>query len=102
MKRMLIGRVGVDAGMLMVGDPCYFIGEDTAANEKFPTWSEFCDWYQEHQTGPNDIACLPFKMGHEGLGIAISTGGDGSFPVYKETRADGSVRLVVELGGGQV
>ena len=36
-------RVGVDAGMLMVGDPCYFVGSDATIHERCKTWEQACD-----------------------------------------------------------
>lgn len=93
MSVIKIGECGVDAGLLMVGDPCYFVGKDAIINERCKDWSQACD----------DIFC---KDGLEkdtpldvyGLGVAISTTfGDGSYPVYLQTMANGRRRLIVNL-----
>ncbi len=87
-----IGVVGVDAGMIMVGDPCYFIGKDSTACQKFPTWYDAC----------NQIFCKEDAgdvMAIDNLGIAVSTThGDGSYPVYLEEDDNGRRRIIVDLG----
>jgi len=30
LKRVLVGRCGVDSGQIMIADPCYLIGDDFA------------------------------------------------------------------------
>lgn len=94
MAKVKIGTVGVDAGMLMVGDPCYFVGKDASINESCESWDQAC----------NEIFCKPdvrrdTPMDVYGLGVAISTTyGDGEYNVYLETSASGKRRLVVDLG----
>jgi hypothetical protein len=88
-----IGQCGVDAGMLMVGDPCYFVGKDATINERCENWNQAC----------NELFCkdeptrdTPFNV--YGLGVAISTThGDGVYPVYLETNKSGRRRLIVNL-----
>ena len=93
MAKVKIGEVGVDAGMLMVGDPCYFVGKDAFINESCKTWNQACD----------EIFCKPdvrrdTPMDVYGLGVAIATThGDGTYPVYLETSASGRRRLIVNL-----
>jgi hypothetical protein len=93
-SRVLLGQVGVDAGMLMVGDPCYFVGKDATINERCATWEQAC-------TDVFTKAPLPGRdapMDVYDLGIAIATTyGDGCFPVYLETNEKGRRRLVVNL-----
>jgi len=93
-----IGIVGVDAGLIMVGDPCYFldaIGNTSVAQQAYPTWSDFCDDLPKD----NSPKQLNFERGHEGLGIVVgTTHGDGTYPVYLETTKAGKRRLIVELG----
>ena len=91
---MKIGKCGVDAGMLMVGDPCYFVGKDAIIHERRKTWSQAC----------KEVFCKDGMLTRDtpldvyGLGVAIATThGDGCYPVYLETTKHGRRRLVVEL-----
>ena len=71
-----LGTIGVDAGLVWIGDPCYIL------HEKLPktlgnTWSEFCDFFNE-----KEHLSFNYDRGHEGLGVCTSTKhGDGSYPV---------------------
>lgn len=83
MSEQLIGNVGVDAGMIMIGDPCYTTQKNHPANRD---WLEFCKWYgaQQPEDSPR-FGGIPYDMGHEGLGVVLDTGiGDGIYPVYAE------------------
>ncbi len=67
------GEVAVDAGLIMVGDPCY------AANKDHPIhdWGTFCNLL----SGPSTQ--LKFAHGGNGLGVVVPSGhGDGIYPVY--------------------
>ena len=79
-----IGHVNVDAGMIMVGDACYFMGDSPEAKKAYPTWSHVVGEVHEgeHQ--------LCYEGGGEGLGVMAQTAyGDGSFPVIAlKERAD--------------
>ena len=97
-----IGIVGVDAGVLMVGDPCYFFGpEKTTAQEAYPGgWSEICDTVLNDKFDESEprAAQLNYAKGHAGLGVIVgTTHGDGVYPVYLETDDKDRRRLVVEL-----
>ena len=99
--RKNIGCVGVDAGLLMVGDPCYFWpdkdGEKTEAVESLENWCAVCAALN-NGPGKNDGAQLHFQRGHDGLGVIVeTTNGDGCYPVYLETDDNGRRRLIVEL-----
>ena len=104
MKRKQVGMVGVDAGLIMVGDPCYFWpnkeNKKTTATASLPTWSTVIDaLYAGKEQGPgkNDGHQLAFAKGHDGLGVIVeTTHGDGTYPVFLETEG-GRRRLVVEL-----
>jgi len=106
MDRKQIGVVGVDAGVLMVGDPCYFWpngDQKSAAVESLETWGEVCALMQGGPGKDSGIQ-LNFARGHAGLGVIVETTcGDGCFPVYLETGHRGengrgsSRRLVIEL-----
>jgi hypothetical protein len=87
-----IGECGVDSGLVMVGDPCYFIGDDARIHAKCPTWRQAC--YEVFDRGK------PLAYDVYGLGVAVNTTyGDGVMPVYLVTDSDGRRRLVVELDG---
>src|SRR3990167_7752029 len=72
----IIGQIGIDAGLVWIGDPCYIL------HEKLPStvgksWGEFCDIL-----GSDFTKSFNFDRGHEGLGVCTSTKhGDGSYPV---------------------
>ncbi len=93
MKRKRLGFVGVDSGMVMVGDPCYFVGMDAEINSRCSSWVEGCE----------RVFCVPGQERDEGmdvfgLGVAVATThGDGVYPVFLEVGDDGRRRLVVEL-----
>ena len=78
MKWKLLGHCGVDAGMLMVGDPCYFIGKDKDSAQRYKDWGTFLG---EQDYGR--INQMAYAKGHSGLGVVASTSyGDGVYPVY--------------------
>lgn len=82
-----VGVVGVDAGLLWLGDPCYCVTPD-ATEHPAKSWKEFC----------NKLFCGTFqwnnKAGHEGLGVTAETGyGDGTYPV-EVLREDGRIKAV--------
>jgi len=91
--RTKIGECGVDAGMLMVGDPCYFVGKDATIHERCKNWNQAC----------NEVFCKEGLIRNTpldvyGLGVAISTTyGDGCYPVYLETTRSGRRRMIVYL-----
>jgi len=92
-----VGTISVDAGVVMVGDPCYTQGED--ATSHVGTWEEFLGRTWPDVFGPR--AKLRTKMGDAvpalgdpGIGIVVSSGyGDGQYPVYVQ-RQDGRVKAV--------
>lgn len=60
-----IGEVCVDAGLIMVGDPCYVI--------PWGSWQEFADKCDGDVSQPQG----------DGQGIVVpTTWGDGTYPVY--------------------
>ena len=104
-KWELIGEVGVDAGMLMIGDPCYFIGEKTPGEQAFPTWESFIEgqreegheWQLRHQMDYR----VKGMTGSTGLGVVAGTAhGDGLFKVYalKNDRGDRAQAMLVITG----
>jgi hypothetical protein len=87
-KRKLVGHIGVDAGLCWVGDPCYILHQDKPLPPSLGTdWLDFCEKLgKEHPT----MKSFPYALGHEGLGVCVSTGfGDGKYPVYAEISDEG-------------
>lgn len=85
-----IGEIGVDAGLVWIGDPCYILhkGEDFPP-ELGKSWDEFCDIVlgKEPSSGPTVVD-------FDGLGVVASTGyGDGTYPVFAEFE-DGRVKKI--------
>lgn len=72
-----VGDVAVDAGVVMVGDPCY------ATDKKHPIhrWEKFCDLLG--RDSENGVTGLKFAHGGGGMGVVVTSGyGDGVYPVY--------------------
>ena len=92
--KKLIGHCGVDAGMLMGGDPCYFVGKDSTINERCDKWSTACkDVFCKPETNDRNVA-----MDVYGLGVAIATThGDGVYPVYLSISKTGKRSIIVNL-----
>ena len=75
----LIGRIGVDAGMCWIGDPCYVLPDDARSNPG-ANWDDFC------------AAMLKTNVKEFNEGVCVTTGyGDGEYPVYAEIDKNGVV-----------
>jgi hypothetical protein len=97
-KKHLVGHIGIDAGMCIVGDPCYLrTFNDDSPSVVLPldgTWGEFLERLPK-----------PFREigGASSIGHAVisSTGhGDGLYPVYVETDAKNPAfikRLIIDF-----
>lgn len=86
LTKVVLGTVGVDAGLLMIIDPCYvkYI-KSIHSDEK---WSEFCDMLYE-----------PGNDTHNGIalndGLVFSSGyGDGEYTVYGYKDDEGNIMKV--------
>ena len=91
-----IGEIGVDAGCVMVGDPCYMHGEDGELKKAYPTWEKLCAAMPKRR---DEGGQLNYALGHKGLGVIVqTTHGDGVLPVFLETDENGRRKLIVELG----
>ncbi len=76
-----VGYVGVDSGMIWVGDPCYIMPDSSAINPG-ADWNEFCNKIND---------AVPTQNWDE-IGISIHQfGGDGSYPVFIRRGKDGLV-----------
>ena len=91
-----IGTICVDAGIVMVGDPCYTLPDDASHRDAVARdWSRFCD---ATFADPNNADGYSTPFG-EGTSVVVSSGyGDGRYPVFVERTYDGRVaRLVIEF-----
>lgn len=89
-----IGVVGVDAGLVWIGDPCYCVTPD--ANEHpAKTWKEFCDKILKHGIHEKGFQQFNYKLGHPGLGVCVTSGiGDGVYEVFARRNSEGSIMEV--------
>jgi len=87
-KTVKIGTVGVDAGLLWVGDPCYILHQTSPPEDIGKNWHEFVEKMTEEYRQFN------YDGGYPGLGVAFSTGyGDGEYDVIAEME-DGRIKEV--------
>jgi hypothetical protein len=84
--REQIGTLGVDAGLMYLGDPCYVMTQD-CSHAFAGNWNNFCEMLMKD--GYSDV--MKYQ---DGIGIMVGTGyGDGEYPVFIE-RKDGRVASV--------
>lgn len=79
LEARVIGQVGVDAGLIWIGDPCYIINREEERKYKSlgKTWGDFCELL-----GNKSYKSFNYDAGHEGLGVCTSTKhGDGCYNV---------------------
>ena len=96
-----VGEIGVDAGLVWVGDPCYCVTPD-ADSHPAKTWDEFCELlYPSGDDVHSAPVCKQFNYaaGHAGLGVCVSTlDGDGTYPVFvKRDERGGIVGVMVRF-----
>jgi len=80
-----LGTCDVDAGLLMIGDPCYFIGTEED-NTKQMGWGDWISMMEDEEADFRTWRLksqIPHDLGHPGKGVVAGTVyGDGSYPVY--------------------
>ena len=92
---VLLGYCGVDSGQLMITDPCYasdWLDEMRTEGGEFDgSLKPFADGSYPYSYNGACSATLSDKrggqLGNFGTGVAVSTGGDGSFPVIATFRS---------------
>lgn len=86
--KILMGHIGVDSGLVWIGDPCYIMSNKYDRKKGF-------DYYKAcEELGDKVWNSFNYELGHEGLGILTNTyDEDGTYPVYA---------LVEEKGGRPV
>ena len=88
-----IGVVGVDAGIIWIGDPCYIHKANENPEEWGVTWLDFCHILEKKEK--ENSYQFNYDLGHAGLGVGIrGFGGDGTYPVYAEFNEDGEIESV--------
>jgi len=100
--RTVVGHIAVDAGMCMVGDPCYTIDGELGKLD----WAEFLKLYipfEDKDGKPNMHWAIPFPA-HQPAGkmpdkvhraVIVTTGyGDGLYPVVANINKDGRITSV--------
>lgn len=81
------GVVSVDAGLILLGDPCYWMNKEDYEKEILSSQS-FAEL--EKQTRQ-----IKHKKGHIGRGVLVSSGyGDGVYPVYVKHNKEGRISEV--------
>lgn len=91
--KKIIGHVGVDAGMMYLGDPCYVIPPDGPVPRKLrqldrdgSLWGTFLDHYVRRD---NEPVCPVEGSLNASLGIVVTSfGGDGVYPVEVTIKDD--------------
>jgi hypothetical protein len=83
-RKRRVGPIGVDSGLLWLGDPCYTLPDDSRVNPG-RDWDAFTKTMIDMP--------YPAMKNWDGLGVCVSTGGDGSYPV-DVTLVDGRVQSV--------
>jgi len=91
--RHYVGEVGVDSGLVFVGDPCYIKHDDRLTDES--KWNQFCDYHHKDDGRPKElVATRTLPNGKEAtdingnviqynIGCIISDfGGDGGYDCF--------------------
>lgn len=85
-----VGQVGVDSGVLWLGDPCYVMPDDAEDNPG-------ADWVEFARQLEVDQPRVWQNRNGATIGITVPTG-DGGFPVsVRRNEAGGVVEIRVEL-----
>lgn len=75
-----IGEIGVDAGIVWIGDPCY-------VKDLFKPWKKFCDLL------PSDGSVKVFDEG-----VCVPSGyGDGEYSVYGQFHNGTLVKVMIDF-----
>ena len=97
LEARIIGQIGVDAGIVWIGDPCYILHAEKIPQTLGKNWGEFCE-----KLGGEYHKSFNFDRGHEGLGVCTSTRhGDGSYNVigFFEKESDRPSCVIVDFDG---
>ena len=78
--KILIGKCGVDSGLITIIDPCY-------VDEEFD-WGVFCELTYKRMSKEH-----PWMEWNNGV-VVKGFGGDGEYPVYAEVNSEGRVESI--------
>jgi hypothetical protein len=94
-----VGSVGVDSGLVWIGDPCYLFQDDNEPPALGATYEDFLATLRDREV--DNVAQFPYTNGKVGLGVALYTAyGDGTYPVEVLRDVAGQVLEVrVRFGG---
>lgn len=84
-----VGRIAVDAGIVMVGDPCYHLHSETQRAEFGTSWDDFVDKL--------DFDGPATQIGNKTALVCGGFGGDGTYPVYIERDSLGVKSLIIKF-----
>jgi hypothetical protein len=86
MRNIEIGVVDVDAGLIMIGDPCYVLPDNAPRRPLVQDWTRFCEMVSDQQVAqPVGDRC----------GLVIRPpDGDGEYPVTAEVSRSGRLLRV--------
>ena len=89
-----VGAVGVDAGLIWLGDPCYILHQDKNPQAIGKDWNDFCNILQKNEV--SGFTTFAFDRGHNGLGVTVQSGhGDGYYPVKVKRDENGTIMQVM-------
>lgn len=92
-KRERIGMISVDAGLVMIGDPCYHHFPTDAPCSMGRSWGEFVDILFNNGMEHEGVTKLWHNKAGEGLGIVVGVS-DGCYSVYAERSESGRIKRV--------
>lgn len=83
-----IGTVGVDSGMLQIGDPCYLVSENPYQN-----WDEFIE-----KDGTKMFSEIKHENGHNHKAVVFLPGfGDGLYEVLANIKETKHGKVIKEI-----
>lgn len=98
MKKIQIGEVDVDSGLVFVGDPCYiWNNEQRRADNDPPAIEREVGDYHAMCDSLDGVAYPQYKS-YNGYGVITSSGyGDGTYPVYATIEDGHIVSLTIDF-----
>ena len=92
-----VGRTGVDAGMILITDPCYVVRNP--GDHQYQPFRSYEELWE--QLGLGDTSKPAYQCTNENgadIGVVVGNfGGDGVYPVYVEVGPHGRVRAAMIL-----